>query len=89
MRKGVAGKGVGRKVAEGVENRDNGAGVGIDSVDDAERTEKEFAERMHSIYELLNQAWNGRKDKATVTRLPAIRRRKCFSPMFMPSSPAT
>ena len=52
-------------------------------------TEKEFAERMHSIYELLNQAWNGRKDKATITRLPAIRRRKCFSPMFMPSSPAT
>ena len=46
-------------------------------------TEKEFAERMHSIYELLNQSWNGRKDKAPVTRSPAIRRRKCFSPIFM------
>ena len=47
-------------------------------------TEREFARRMHRIYAELNFAWNSRKDKTFVTERNAIRRRQCFSPMFMP-----
>ena len=47
-------------------------------------TEREFARRMHRIFAELNFAWNSRKDKTSVTERNAIRRRQCFSPMFMP-----
>ena len=47
-------------------------------------TEKEFARRMHRIFEELNMAWNSRKDKTFVTKFHAFQRRRCFSPMFMP-----
>ena len=49
-------------------------------------TEREFARRMHRIYAELNFAWNSRKDKTFVTGRNAIRRRRCFSPMFMPGA---
>jgi hypothetical protein len=42
-------------------------------------TEKEFANRMHRIYEALNMAWNSRMDKAIVTTWRAIKRRSGFS----------
>ncbi len=47
-------------------------------------TEKEFARRMHRIFEQLNMAWNSRKDKTFVINFHAFQRRRCFSPMFMP-----
>ena len=47
-------------------------------------TEKEFARRMHRIFEQLNMAWNSRKDKTFVIKFHAMQRRRCFSPMFIP-----
>jgi len=47
-------------------------------------TEKEFARRMHRIFEELNMAWNSHKDKTFVIKFHAIQRRRCFSPLFMP-----
>ena len=47
-------------------------------------TEKEFARRMHRIFEQLNMAWNSRKDKTFVIKFHAFQRRRYFSPMFMP-----
>ena len=47
-------------------------------------SEKEFARRMHRIFEELNMAWNSRKDKTFVIKFHAFQRRRYFSPMFMP-----
>ena len=45
-------------------------------------TEKEFARRMHLIYEFLNMAWNSRKDKTFVGSNRTIDWRRHFSPVF-------
>ena len=55
-----------------------------EEVDAQPLTEREFACWMHSIYAKLNFAWNSRKDKTPVARPLAVRRRRCFPPMFMP-----
>ncbi len=57
-----------------------------EEVDAQPLTEREFACWMHSIYAKLNFAWNSRKDKTPVVRPLAVRRRRCFPPMFMPGT---
>lgn len=45
-------------------------------------TEGEYARRLHSIYAMLNLAWNSRRDKTFVVTKSAVERRRCFSPIF-------
>ena len=54
------------------------------NVDKLPLTERDFAERMHLIYEMLNHAWNRRRDKTYFIAKYAIPRRKLFPPAFMP-----
>ena len=45
-------------------------------------TEKEFARRMHRIFEELNMAWNSRKDTTFATTKSAVARRRLFPSIF-------
>ena len=58
---------------------------GVDAdLANAPLSEREFARRMHAVYAALNLAWNSRRLKKRAATVGEIRRRQCFSPMFMP-----
>ena len=74
---------VAKEITGNVSQGDSQADINIDdSIQPL--TEKEFARRIHRIFEELNMAWNSRKDKTFIIKFHAFQRRRCFSPMFMP-----